>query len=463
MKSLTKKIGAVALAGVLTTTAILSTSITQASDDQNNKNNRTPKNVILLIGDGMGSTQVSATSYLKGEGFKAGQLTMDNIENVGLAKTWAHDNTVTDSAAAATAFSAGHKTDNGVLGQAPDQEQEHKDGEKHFDVKTVLESAEETGKSTGLVTTARITHATPAAFASHIDSRDKENEIAEQMLDHDVEVLLGGGKRHFLPAGDEESKRKDDKNMIRAAEEKGYTVVEDKNGLKNAQGDKLLGLFNESHMTWEMDREETKEPALKDMTTKALDQLKGNKDGFFLMVEGGRIDHAGHANFPAANMNETLAFDESVKAALDFAKKDKNTLVVVTADHETGGMSIGANGTYGFNKDVIRNVKRSSEFMASKVNEEKSNIEDVLSKFAGIEDLKEEEIQAIKDAEKTESGIAKVISDRALVGWTTDGHTGVDVPVYTYGPQSDKFTGTIENTKIAKVIESAIKKKDDDD
>ncbi|WP_257348149.1 alkaline phosphatase [Pseudalkalibacillus decolorationis] len=459
-----KKIGAVALAGALTTTALLSSGITKAEEDikaSYKTNNRTPENVILLIGDGMGSNQVSAASYIKGEGYGSGQLTMNQFENVGLAKTFSHDNTVTDSAAAATAFSAGHKTDNGVLGQAPKQK-EHTEHEQHFDVKTVLESAEDKDKSTGLVTTARITHATPAAFASHIDDRNKENEIAVQMLNHGVEVLLGGGKRQFISKA-EGGKRTDSKDLLQVAKEKGYTYVDDKSSLEKTKGDKLLGLFNNSHMTWELDRELTDEPALSKMTSKAIDTLEDDKDGFFLMVEGGRIDHAGHANLPAANIHETLAFDAAVKEALEFAKKDKNTLVIVTADHETGGMSIGANGTYGFNKDVIRNVTRSAEFIGAKINVEKSNIQEVMSQFTGIKDLTEKEIQAIKNAENSASGVAKVISDRALIGWTTTGHTAVDVPVYSYGPQSEKFTGTINNTLIAEVIHDTIVKGNDEE
>ncbi|UOQ95104.1 alkaline phosphatase [Halobacillus shinanisalinarum] len=184
---------------------------TEANVDSSVKSNqKKEENVIMLVGDGMGPSQVSAAAYLKGKGYVAGELTMDQFSNLGYARTFSHDNTVTDSAAAVTAFSSANKTDNGVVGKAP-KTVEHSENEDHFNVESVLESAEKADKSTGLVSTARITHATPAAFASHVENRDNENEIAKQMLlDHDIEVLLGGGKRHFLPKEDG-GKREDGK------------------------------------------------------------------------------------------------------------------------------------------------------------------------------------------------------------------------------------------------------------
>src|SRR5690625_6528963 len=139
-------------------------------------------------------------------------------------------------------------------------------------------------------------------------SRDEENQIAEQMLlEHDIEVMLGGGKRHFLPK-EEGGKREDKKNLIDSAEEKGYEIVTNKSEMNKTEGGKLLGLFSNSHMTYELDRDMTEEPSHDEMTEKALGVLKDDKNGFFLMVEGGRIDHAGHANYPATNIHETLAF-----------------------------------------------------------------------------------------------------------------------------------------------------------
>lgn len=454
MKQRAKNLAGITIGTLLATSVITFSMISSASDNMSDETQQTTnaaKNVILLIGDGMAESQISAAAYLNGTGYGAEDLTMDQFKNVGYARTFSHDNTVTDSAAAATAFSSTHKTDNGVVGKAP-KNKEHHQNEQHFDVQTVLEAAEESNMSTGLVSTARITHATPAAFASHIDDRNKENNIAEQMLlDHDVEVLLGGGKRQFIPK-EEGGKRKDGKNLLDLAEDHGYQVIENKADMKKTNASKLLGLFNDSHMTYELDRDLTNEPSIDEMTNKALDVLQQDDDGFFLMVEGGRIDHAGHSNYPATNIQETLAFDKAVKEALDFAKKDKNTLVVVSSDHETGGMSIGANGEYGYNKEVIRNVKKSPEYISKQLDENDGNLEEVIKKYTGITNLTKKELKLITSSQNKASAIANVISERALIGWTTTGHTAVNVPIYVYGPQAEKLTGTIDNTEIAEVI-----------
>lgn len=457
MKKVAQKLVSITLAGLVSMTVGFNIANAAGNDGVSSEpiatheNDGTAKNVILLIGDGMGQNQVSAASYYEGDEFGAGDLALDQFTDVGFARTFSHDNTVTDSAAAATAFSSTHKTDNGVLGKAPEK-QEHSDDEEHFDVETVLEFAEWNEMATGLVSTARITHATPAAFASHIGSRDEENQIAEQMLlEHDIEVMLGGGKRHFLPK-ETGGKREDKKNLLQSAEEKGYEIVTNKSEMNKTEGDKLLGLFSNSHMTYELDRDMTEEPSLDEMTEKALGVLQDDKNGFFLMVEGGRIDHAGHANYPATNIHETLAFDKAVEIALQFAKEDGDTLVIVSADHETGGMSMGLDGQYGFNKDVIRNVKRTPEYISSQLDSQLSNVETIMAEYTGIDDLTKDEKELITTNEDAAAGIAEIISNRSLIGWTTTGHTAVHVPVYSYGPMSEKLVGTIDNTKIAEVI-----------
>ncbi|MFC4078186.1 alkaline phosphatase [Salinithrix halophila] len=441
--------------GLACTVALGSVSYSQHVEARKQNPGNHAKNVILMIGDGMGPTQVSAAAYMKRKGYGAGKLTMSRLQETGLATTYSHDSVVTDSSAAATAFSSGYKTDNGVVGKAP-KHKEHYEGERHDDVKTVLDDAQKKRKATGLVTTTRLTHATPASFASHVEDRDSENEIADQMMNHGVDVLLGGGKANFLPKKDG-GKREDGKNLIQVAEKKGYTVVEDKESLKKAKSNKLLGLFNNSHLNYELDRATSDEPSVADMTRKALKTLSKDKNGFFLMVEGGRIDHAGHDNYPAANIRDTLAFDKAVRAALNYAKKDPDTLVVVTADHETGGMSMGANGTYVFNKEVIDKVKRSSEFIGKEVDKDRSKVKEIMAKYAGINDLKPEEEQSIQKAKDPASAVAKVISDRANVGWTSTAHTAVNVPIFSQGPRADQLSGTIDNTKIAKVISRAMK------
>lgn len=431
-----------------TTTSSQTSSPGSDNEHSTAASSQEPKNVILLVGDGMGPTQVAAAAYFKGHDNKPGSLAMATFDNVGFVRTYSHNRVVTDSAAAATAFSSAYKTDNGVLGLAP-TDPVHQKNETYVDVASVLEIAEANQMSTGLVSTTRITHATPAAFASSVAHRDNENKIAKEMLlKHDVEVLLGGGKRHFLPntAG---GKREDGLNLLKKAKALGYDVLLNKKDLKQTKNEQLLGLFADSHMAYAIDREATQQPSLKTMTQTAIQSLKDDKDGFFLMVEGGRIDHAGHANWPATNIRETLAFDQAVKAALTFAKQNEDTIVIVTADHETGGMSIGADGVYGFKRNVLKQVAHSAGYIAQAFNDDMTNVEQVLQKYTGIQQLKDKERQWLRQSADKAAAVAKILSERALIGWTTSGHTAVHVPVYAYGPHTEQLTGTINNTKIA--------------
>ncbi|QKG84416.1 alkaline phosphatase [Kroppenstedtia pulmonis] len=447
MKRYGKKLAGILLSGLLIASIPISNQEVSA---KTKKPGNHPKNIIFMIGDGMGVTQVSAAAYMKGEGYEAGKLALNTFKQTGMVTTHSRNNIVTDSAAAGTALASGYKTDNGVLGKVPKGKKPRKD-EKYHDVPTVLDHFQKRGKSTGLVSTTRITHATPASFAAHVDHRDQENEIAVQLLGKNVDVLLGGGRRHFLPK--QKGGNRDNKdNLLETAKNKGYSFVEDKQGLKKSDSSKLLGLFNDSHLSYELDRRLTKEPSLKEMTRKSLDVLDENKKGFFLMIEGGRIDHAGHANDPASIIQDTLAFDEAVREALEFAKKDRNTLVVVTADHETGGMSIGAKGLYSFDKDTITKVKGSSEYIASQLDQNRSNIKEVMAQYTGITKLSAEEEKNLRHTKNPEQGIAKVISDRSLIGWATTGHTASHAPIYAYGPQSQSFTGTMDNTDIPKIM-----------
>lgn len=279
----------------------------------------TVKNVILLIGDGMGDNQINMARLSKGS-----DLHMDQIETKIKVGTNNLFGQTTDSAAAATAIACGVKTFNGWLGF---------DGDLN-EMDSLIDVSKELNKKTGLVTTVTITHATPAAFAAHSADRGRESDIAIQMMKQDIDVLMGGGRNNFEQETDNGLTLIED-----AKNEKGYTYVSNLQDMNKADGDKLLGLFTETGpLPYDRDRDKDTIPSLSQMTQKAIDTLSKGEDGFFLMVEGGKIDTAGHANDKENNIGETLAFDEAVKVALDFAKKDKNTLVIVTADHETGDL-----------------------------------------------------------------------------------------------------------------------------
>ncbi len=192
------------------------------------------------------------------------------------------------------------------------------------------------------------------------------------------------------------------------------------------------------------------------MTSAAIDVLSNDKDGFFLMVEGSQIDWAGHDNDAAWAMKDTEAFENAVEAALDFAKKDKKTLVVIAGDHDTGGMSVGGYGGSGANLEILKDVTATGDFMASQLNEEQSNIQEIVLKYTGMT-LSETEITQIKQAKDPAFQINSIISEHALVGWTHTGHTGTDIPVYAYGPQAHKFAGLIENTDFPQLMAEAMK------
>ncbi|WP_082233221.1 alkaline phosphatase [Halobacillus massiliensis] len=422
------------------------------------------KNVIMLIGDGMGATYTTAHRYMKDDpDTQEMEKTVFDDYLVGMQSTYSADpyyeggeddvkENVPDSAATATAMSSGVKTYNGAI--AKDLEEE--------DTPTVLEAAKEKGMSTGLVSTSEVNHATPASYGTHDVSRQNYQEIADDYYDdlingeHKVDVLLGGGTDYF---------ENDDRNIAELFEEDGYNYVKTTGELEENTNEQVLGLFAPVGMDKYIDRPE-EQPTLKQMTTSALDQLKKNEDGFFLMVEGSQIDWAGHDNDVVAAMSEMEDFERAFESAIEFAKEDEHTLVVATADHSTGGFSIGADGEYNWNTDVIKAAKKTPDYMANQIVTEGQDIESVLNENIDF-DIESEELQSVTDAYEegqseemeeedlilaVDDAIEEIFNKRSLTGWTTDGHTGDDVPVYAYGPGSDMFSGMIDNTDQAKNI-----------
>ena len=317
------------------------------------------RNVILLIGDGMGPQQIGLLlNYAHlAPGSKVPERTpamerLMNRGNIALVRTDPYGAMVTDSAAAATQLATGERAGSEMIGL-------NYRGDR---VDTVLEIARSQGKSTGLISDTRITHATPAAFAAHQTHRTKENEIAEDLLANQVDVMLSGGMRNWLPQAvndkdsaaylaaiqmnsgqfDVSSKRKDNRNLL--VEARGdYQLVFDRFALQRVKKGRLLGLFANSEMydalseKQMMEADERTQPTLVEMTSKALSLLDQNPHGFFLMVEGGQIDWAGHNNDTGTMLHELLRFDRAVRCAFEWAAGRDDTLILVTADHETGG------------------------------------------------------------------------------------------------------------------------------
>lgn len=399
-----------------------------------------PKNVILMIPDGFGIASQTAARMALGR-----RLTLDTFMT-GHTDTRSADNFVTDSAAAATALASGQRTYNGAVGL----------DEERRPLGTVLEAAKTRGLRTGLVTTTRITHATPAGFAAHVPARGMEAEIAEQMLAVGPDVMLGGGIEFFQPDGE----RTDGRDLIAEAREAGYALVYTADEMERASG-RVLGLFSESHMAYEVDRAATEQPSLAAMTRKALALLDG-RSGFFVMIEGGRIDHAAHGNDPVAHLHDVIAYDEAVAEALAFAERDGETLVLSVADHETGGFSIGRDGRYGFESEILLQSTASAEGMmmelARRTNGDRPDIatvESVLLAHAAFDEVTDDERAALALALQSESRwepgrtMAQITSARALVGWTTGGHTGEDVTLHAAGPGREHFMGFLDNTDVA--------------
>ncbi|WNF21121.1 alkaline phosphatase [Mesobacillus jeotgali] len=435
---------------VVSTLAIggLSGAFTADAKESPKQNNAKIKNVIFMIGDGMGVSYTSAYRYLKDDpNTKLAEGTEFDKYLVGQQSTYAEDpeQNITDSASSATAMSAGVKTYNAAIGVDNDKS----------DVKTVLESAKEQGKATGLVATSEITHATPASFGAHDESRRNMNAIAEDYYDdlingeHKVDVLLGGGTDLFV---------QEDRNLIEEFQHDGYSFASTKEQLASDNNEKILGLFAPRGLPKMIDRTEDI-PSLEEMTKSAIERLNKDKDGFFLMVEGSQIDWSGHDNDIVGAMSEMEDYEKAFKAAIDFAKKDKHTLVIATADHSTGGYSIGADGIYNWFPEPIKAAKRTPDFMAAEI-ADGADIEETLSNYIDLE-LTSEEIDSVKaaaqgDVTEIDNAIEEIFNKRSHTGWTTSGHTGEDVNVYAFGPTREALSGKIENTDLAKHVFSIL-------
>lgn len=324
-----------------------------------NGGDKLAKNIILLIGDGMGHAHVFAVITAN-----KGTTYFQQFSNNGFSRTASANKYTTDSAAAGTALSSGEKTNNGSIGVDVN----------NSPIETILEIADKNGKATGMVATSSITHATPASFIAHQLNRKMYEEIALDFLNTDIDVFIGGGKNNF-------DKRNDGLNLLDSLKNRGYSVLDNQSDITEFSGDKLAGFIAKKHPKGISERGNVLVPS----TNKAIEILSKNENGFFLMVEGSQIDWAAHDNNTSNLMKEVADFDKAIGEALKFAEKDGNTLVIVTADHETGGFV----------------VKGGSD-----------NSGEVKGNFA------------------------------------SKSHTPTMVPVFAYGPGADKFRGIYQNTEI---------------
>ena len=410
------------------------------------------KNVIYLIADGMSDGILTAAKYyndIQDGTLGNDKLAMDSIRSGFVKTSWANG-PITDSAPAGTALSSGYKTNPGVVGL-------NAEGTPQA---TILEAAELNGLSTGIIATSEITHATPAAFSAHVENRQDYNSIMKQQLYKDIEVVLGGGSLFFESTGG--GKRNDGKDLTENIKALGYDYVTTKSEMNESTSDKLWGLFAEKDLAYDFDRVAEgaeEEPSLAEMTEKAIEVLEKDEEGFFLMIEGSKIDWAAHANDPAGAIGDILAFDDAVQVALDYAKENQDTIVVVTTDHANSGFSIGNESTTsGYDdltfeesimqmKDFKLSAEKFTELANGKSDEE---VKSLIKEYYGYTDITAEELEYAKNGK-----INEVMKIRAKLGYTTGGHTGGDVYLGVYAPAGvEKLRGTVENTKLPQYIAS---------
>lgn len=440
------------------------------------------KYFIMLIGDGLGFSQRQITEYFQQSQIKDQKLRMNALPVSGVNTTYSSNSLITDSAAAGTALACGVKTDNGVIGKNASLQ----------DVPTLVELAEAKGMATGIISTTRLTHATPASFASHNVNRDNENEIAYDFLDSGVDFFAGGGLRHFIPQNHPKdakdymgatikSKRTDDVDVVSEFEALGYKTFTGKEGtdaFKAADfsaGDQVLALFTYSHMPYEIDRANLYSdlPSLADMTAKGIDLLEEDKDGFFLMVEGGRIDHAAHQNDAAGMVWDTLAFDAAVEEAYDFyLEHPQDTLVLIVGDHETGGLGLGMD-TQGYFVDPSQlgeaklSIADELSYGSIQYSGDRETYFATIGEKLGLDDLSATEkakLESAMDAsdagetygyyqyDPTAVAVAHIQSERANIFWTTTIHTGTAIPLSAVGYKAGDFLGYKDNTEIAQAL-----------
>lgn len=348
------------LSAALILTLTFTMSLPVSAGGAKEKKAKNPKNVILLIGDGMGLAQVYA-AYTAA----CGNLNITSIDHIALVKTNSASNYITDSGAGGTAIACGEKTTNGMIGMTPEK----------VPLTSILKHASAHKLSTGIVATSDVTHATPASFVASVESRKMAEHIAYQYHTSGIDVFIGGGSDHFI-------RRSDNLNLFDSLQSRNFQVVQTIPAMMEVKSGRMAALLYPEHPP---KISEGRGDMLSLSTDKAISLLSQNRKGFFLMIEGSQIDWGGHDNNIGYVVNEALDFDKAVGIALDFAKKNGETLVIVTADHETGGLS---------------------------------NLEgDFTTGHAG----------------------GKFI---------TDDHSGIPVPLFAYGPGSHLFKGLMENTEI---------------
>jgi len=432
-------------------------SYSTPSLDTNFKNKKA-KNIILLVSDGMsiGTLNMADLMLRRKMGVSSNWLNLYNENKVSraLMDTASASSIVTDSAAASSSWGGGHRVNNGSLNVGANGE--------HF--MPLWQKFKKAGKKVGTVTTVPATHATPAGFCINSKSRNAQEKIAEMYLEQKIDVVMGSGNKYFSS-----QKRKDNKDMYTTYENAGYQVAKNKNQLKNLSNNKpILGVFGENSLPYSVDRDNDSDlsrvyPTLAEMTQKAIDNLKNHSEGFTLLVEAGKVDWAAHGNDISALIYDQIAFDDAVKTAIDFAEKDKNTLVIITSDHGNANPGViygkGANDNF----DSIQTYKHSNEWILNGFNAN-SKISQVKERIAyannfAVTDEEAKSIISYYDGLNRENGLynprhlpfevlGNIQKKHNSVGWISMQHSADYVELAMYGPGSELLKPFIKNTDL---------------
>jgi alkaline phosphatase len=431
-----------------------------------------PRNVIIMLADGAAPAQFDFGRYSSHVLRKQPFVTTDVVLRqgaLGLLITSPLGAYVTDSAAAASALSIGVKVPNGTLSITPEG----------ASPPTVMEAARAAGKRIGLVTTATVYDATPAGFAVHAKSRRQSQALVDQLLALEPDVLMGGGAEYFRPeaAG---GKRKDGKDVVAAFRSRGYQVVTNTAELAAAPAGKLLGLFSDDDMDFELDRDPAREPTTAEMATAALKALESGPQGFVLLVENENTDTAGHHNDAASLMRALWAFDDAVKVALEFQRRHPETLLIVTGDHETGGFSptyalkeLGNTSSRFYPGDeqlrMLERVTMSLIRVKEKLGKSPTGeaLDQLLAQhFPGFR--LDPDLRALILAGKTDernfsyspqNALGRMVARQTGYYWGTAGHTPEPVLVGAVGPGAELFRGYQDNTDFAKHLHRLLRAK----
>jgi alkaline phosphatase len=420
--------------------------------------NKKAKNIILLVSDGMSAGTLNMTDLFlnrkTGKGSNWIQLYKDNRVSRALMDTASANSVVTDSSAASSSWGGGFRVNNGALNVSPK-------GEPYLPIWQKFKKA---GKMAGCVTTVPITHATPAGFCVNSKSRNSQDDIAEQYLDLGFDIMMGGGSNYFKP-----EVRKDKKDMFAAFKSKGYQVVKTRAEMDAASNLKpILGVFSEDGLPYYVDRNSDKKlkqtiPSLAEMTQKAINRMKDHQNGFVLQVESGKVDWAAHGNDIAGLINDQIEFDEAVKIAIDFAEKDKETLVIITTDHGNAnpGIIYGKNADENF--DSIQKYTQTNEWILNQIKPDSSvsKVKEIVQIANGhsVSDEEAKMMLSYYGGLNKEDGLynykklpykafAEIQGKINSVGWISMDHSADYVELAMFGPGSELLKPFVKNTDL---------------